>query len=383
MKKVLYFDSTTDFGGAIVSLFYLINNIDKNKYKIILATSNKDNYIKNQFSRLAKIYYLPPNFTSTSNNPLITKLNSLQDYLLCRFPQIIRLTKIIKKENINIVHLNNDITCNLAGIVAAKICKIPIILHQRGNPSKSYLTKILLKNIDYYISVSNFIKKELISLNIDEKKITVVPEGLDLNEYKKVTATSLGDNKGVVKIGMVGCITPWKGQKNFIEAINILSLSKTPIPIKAFIIGNVLKKDISYYRHLVRLIKLLSLKEQIVFTGRRHDIPALLKYMDILIHCSIEPEPFGRVIIEAMAMGKPVIASQLGAPSEIIDDGINGFLVSPNNPQKLAQKIIRVVNLKKKNHLKNLCNQARKTIGNNYSIQLHVRTIEALYEKIL
>src|SRR4030095_17066617 len=77
-----------------------------------------------------------------------------------------------------------------------------------------------------------------------------------------------------------------------------------------------------------------------VFTGFRRDIPELIQLLDVVVHASVEPEPFGRVIAEGMAMGKPVVAAMNGGPLEIIRDGQTGFLVPSGDLEKLAHRII-------------------------------------------
>ena len=379
MKKILYFENTKGFGGALVSLTYFLKQLDKTKYQPVLVVSYKDPYIE-QYLNFCKVYYLKHNQRFLPKG----KLESLKDYLLCRLPQTLELIKIIKNENISLIHLNNGIISNLSGIIAGKLMHVPVIVHQRGKVWKSKTTVFFSKWIDAYIAISNFIKQELFSVGVNNKKITIAPEGLNLLEYNldidiSYLKNEFGNNKDFLKIALVGCLVPWKGQKVLIKAID--KLIRQGLKVKAFIIGGTAKKDKWYERELKALVKKLSLEESVIFTGRRNDIPALLKYMDIIVHTSTEPEPFGRVIIEAMAMGKPIIATKIGAPVEIIKDGVNGFLVPPGEPNFLAKHIRKIS--KNKEFLKFIGKNARKQVEKNYSIKIHTKIIENLYRSIL
>jgi glycosyltransferase involved in cell wall biosynthesis len=85
------------------------------------------------------------------------------------------------------------------------------------------------------------------------------------------------------------------------------------------------------------------LQDKIVFTGYRQDIPALMKFMDIVVHASNSPEPFGMVVIEGMAMGKPVVATRAGGPLDIVVDGMTGLLVPVGDAKALAGAVIRLL----------------------------------------
>jgi len=112
--------------------------------------------------------------------------------------------------------------------------------------------------------------------------------------------------------------------------------------LRCLLVGDsskIAKDDVQYYDELISKIKAYSLRENIIITGFRTDVANLLNAMDIFIHASIRPEPWGLVVLEAMAMGKAIIASNDGGPVEMIVNGESGYLVEPGKPETLAEKL--------------------------------------------
>ncbi|MFY9989140.1 MAG: glycosyltransferase [Chthoniobacterales bacterium] len=136
-------------------------------------------------------------------------------------------------------------------------------------------------------------------------------------------------------VGMFGRITRWKGQDVLIRA-----LAQLP-DVKVVFVGAALftDEDRKYQQELVVLAQELGVSNRVQFAGFQRNVLPYLKAVDLVVHCSISPEPFGRVIVEALLAGKPVIATRGGAPAEIIEDGVTGVLVKPNEPAELATAI--------------------------------------------
>jgi glycosyltransferase involved in cell wall biosynthesis len=142
-------------------------------------------------------------------------------------------------------------------------------------------------------------------------------------------------NKYKAVVGMFGRITRWKGQKVLIQA-----LAQLP-DVMVVLVGAALftDEDRKYQHELVALAEELGIADRVQFAGFQRNILPYLKAVDLVVHCSISPEPFGRVIVEALLAGKPVVATRGGAPAEIIEDGVTGVLVNPGEPAELAAAI--------------------------------------------
>jgi glycosyltransferase involved in cell wall biosynthesis len=138
----------------------------------------------------------------------------------------------------------------------------------------------------------------------------------------------------------VGRLAPWKGQREFLEAARLVA---TEWPEARFlVVGDVAFDGPSYRDALRRLVRRLGLEDRVIFTGWRRDVPVVLAAADVLVHSSVLPEPFGLVIVEAMAMERPVVASRLGGPGEIVRDGHEGVLVDPRHPEEIAEALLRL-----------------------------------------
>lgn len=138
-------------------------------------------------------------------------------------------------------------------------------------------------------------------------------------------------------IGLFGRLTPWKGQH-----ILLAALARVP-DVQALIVGGPLFGEAEHEAHLERLAADLGLSERVRFTGFRADVADLMAGVDIVVHASTQPEPFGRVVVEGMLAGRPVVAAGGGGVAEIVEDGRTGLLVAPGDPDELADAIRRLV----------------------------------------
>jgi glycosyltransferase involved in cell wall biosynthesis len=135
-----------------------------------------------------------------------------------------------------------------------------------------------------------------------------------------------------------GRLESWKGQDVFLRAAAEVA---TRVPMARFVVlgGALYGWDQEFAAGLPRLAESLGIADKVAFTGHRDDALAVIAGSDVVAHCSTSPEPFGMVVIEAMALGRPVIASNTGGPPEIIANGETGLLIPPGQPAVLAEAI--------------------------------------------
>jgi glycosyltransferase involved in cell wall biosynthesis len=137
----------------------------------------------------------------------------------------------------------------------------------------------------------------------------------------------------------------------------------------------------AFYQKLQGMVRELGLSEHVVFTGYRTDVPDLLALSDIVVHSSSEPEPFGRVIVEAMLAGKPVIATAAGGPLDIIEDQVTGLLAPIKDSAAMARALGQL--LENKAEARAMGQRARESAQRRFSIKQHIAAIQGLYEEIL
>jgi glycosyltransferase involved in cell wall biosynthesis len=173
------------------------------------------------------------------------------------------------------------------------------------------------------------------------RNLKVIPNGFaterfdaDVSALSRTLRKSLGSFERPL-IGLFGRIAAWKGQKIFVEALSKLQ------DVHGVMIGDALFADADqrYKRELLVLVEKLGITSRAHFAGFQNDVLPYLKAVDVVVHCSTSPEPFGRVIVEAQLAGKPVIATRGGGPSEIIEDRVTGILVRPNDAEELGLAI--------------------------------------------
>ncbi len=176
--------------------------------------------------------------------------------------------------------------------------------------------------------------------------VDVVYNGLDPAVADTVTAAdaasmraSLGLGKGPL-LGLFGRLAPWKGQH---VAIQALALIDVDTDVELVIVGDALFGEESYAAELRALVAKYELAKRVHFLGFRNDVPVLMRMVDVLIHTSTAPEPFGRVIVEGMLAERPVIATAGGGASEIVRPGVTAWQIQPNSPVDLATAILDVI----------------------------------------
>ncbi len=173
--------------------------------------------------------------------------------------------------------------------------------------------------------------------------VRVVHNGIDAAPFDALgddaaaaVRTSLGIPGGAFTVAMLGRFHPWKGQQVLLDALATLP------GVHAIIAGAPLFGEDAFAASLEDQAVRLGVRDRVHFTGFRADTPALLRAADAVVHASVFPEPFGRVLVEGMLAGRPVIATRAGGVPEIITDGENGLLVTPGDAAALAGAIARL-----------------------------------------
>lgn len=341
-------------------------------------------------------------FVASSGGKLVKKLPLLKTEHFCistlknKSPFTIitnafRLARIIKKHKIKIIHARSRVPA-WSAYLASKMtgCKFVTTFHGTYNINfpkclKRKYNSVMTKG-EKVIAVSNFIKDHMgHNYQIDPKKVTVIHRGVDLEIFadSKVPGQRLIDMKNKMPIpddkfiiAMPGRVTPWKGQKVMLEALKKLNRQD----VCCLIVGDIKQKP-KYYRELQNLIKEYKLENQVVFTGDIADMPTIYKLSDLVVASSIEPEAFGRIPIEAQAMGKIVIASDIGGFKETIKNGKTGFLFEAGDSNTLSKLMLAAIKfpLKVKKQIK----QDAINNAHNFSLEKMQDQTLKLYKRIV
>ncbi|NJM73970.1 MAG: glycosyltransferase family 4 protein [Scytonema sp. RU_4_4] len=181
---------------------------------------------------------------------------------------------------------------------------------------------------------------------------------------------------GQFVVGHFSRLAPWKGQHILIEA-----LSKSPLDVTAILVGDALFGEQEYVQNLHQQVTDLGLENRVKFLGFRSDIPLLMSACDLVAHTSTAPEPFGRVIVEAMLCRRPVVAAKAGGAIELVEHGVNGFLVTPEKPDELAQVITTCFKEQQKTAI--IAHHAQMTASQRFDVTGINQQIAVLLNKLL
>jgi glycosyltransferase involved in cell wall biosynthesis len=178
---------------------------------------------------------------------------------------------------------------------------------------------------------------------------------------------------------MVGRFAPWKGQHVFVEAAS--RLGKMYPEAEFVLAGTALFGEEKYLRSVQQQASRAENREKIRFLDFVDDVPALFRDLDIVVHASVEPEPFGQVIVEAMMAEKPVVVSAAGGPLELVEEGVTGRLVTPGDPIALAGALETVI--QDPVGAAEMGQRARARAVDRYDVHQTARAVEQVYTRVL
>ena len=378
--KVLQVIPKLGYGGAETGCYDLAHYLPENNCTSYIVTSGGE-LIKYIDKKKVKLIRLPVH----TKNPILMFLNS------------IILVMIILFFNISIVHARSRApawSCLLATKITGR--KFVTTFHGTYNFNsliKKFYNSVMVRS-DVVIAGSNFIFSH-VNQNYSKyltlkKKLLVIFRGINVDYFDPTTTIESEENalidqwklkKDKKIILMPGRLTSWKGQELFIEAINFVNKELGHEAFYAVILGNDQGRDI-YKKKILRLAEQYRLTNQLKFIKHCKNMPLAYKVSDIIVSASTEPEAFGRVSVEAQAMEKPIIASNIGGSNETIINNKTGFLFESGKVQALGKKIIEVLQLGETT-LKSMGNEGRKNIIKKFNVEKMCFSTYSEYKKLL
>lgn len=263
-------------------------------------------------------------------------------------PLVARLARLARRHEL--VYANTQ-KAFVLGALAALLSRRPLIWHLRDILSSEHFGRanrwlvIALSRVaaTRVVANSDATAAAFVAAGGDKRRLLTITNGIDPAPWGPVPAEQcarlrreFGLRAGPV-VGIFGRLAPWKGQHVLLEALHALP------GVQCLVVGDPLFGEEPYRQRLVRLIDELGLTERVRLCGFRTDVPDLMQACDVIVHASTAAEPFGRVIVEAMLAGRPVIASDAGGAREILEDGASGILVPPSDVGRLAAAIGRLL----------------------------------------
>jgi glycosyltransferase involved in cell wall biosynthesis len=291
--------------------------------------------------------------------------------------QAIEWRRLLVHHKVDVVHAN-DLLVARSIAIAAWMCGVPVVCHVRFGRLSFETLKWLIRGVPHpraFIFNSRFLREELgeaLSAVCPNSRQSVIYNAVDLRRFSGRDS----HRSERLRVGIVGNLIPVKGHEDFLQMA--AELTRRNIEAEYWIVG----EDIHITGHkkvLQDKTKNLGLVDRIRFLGHRGDIPEILNELDVAI-CSSHYEPFGRCVIEAMACGTPVVATNVGGIPEIIEDQISGILVPPHAPNKMADAVASLASdpsLRAK-----LASSARRRVERLFGVETHVRQVSNVYNTI-
>lgn len=400
-KHILYVENGIGYGGAIICLRHLVRNLDRSKYLPMVVTGRtgpqyreitEEALWKHIPDRLIDIVSLQRTLAAQTWPDKLPGLRFLAQQLLARLddlinflPFFIRLLWTAWRFKADLIHANNEPLCNRAALLVAKCLQIPSVCHVRGDQNGSHSMRWAYSLPDHFISVSNWVAESIHQkLDIPNEKISVIYDGIALEKLNisaegQLFREQFNIHQDAFLVGLIGLMIPWKGQDLFIDAAKIL---KDKIPnLIMLMIGGTPEECKEYEIHLKKRVTAEQLDGFMKFTGHIAEMEKVYNGLNIIVSASTSPEPLGTVVIEAMAMGRPLIGPNHGGAAEMLSHMNTGLLFQPNDCSDLANMITLAY---KDRQLRNtLCKNSRQQALKAFSVQDHATKVEAVYFNIL
>jgi len=288
------------------------------------------------------------------------------------FLSLARLVVRLRRDRVEIIHTHLS-TASLIGSLAARMAGVPAVATVHG-----LNTRTCFRYARRLIAVSHAVRRHLVAQGIHESRIGVIYNGVDFGRYQGAPDTTtlrarLGLAAGEMLIGAVGRLGPEKGHAHLIEAVAIL-VARESLPVRLMIAG-----DGRSRQALEQLARRCGVADRVIFAGFQSDVMPYEAALDIFCLPSLK-EGLSLSALEAMALGKPVVASRVGGTPEVVADGETGLLVEPANPEALAQALAAL--LRDPQRAQAMGEAGRERVARRFDLERMVDETEALYNTL-
>lgn len=276
---------------------------------------------------------------------------------------ILRLASLIRRQRIDVVHTHLS-TASLLGAIAARLAHVPSVAHIHG-----LNTATCFRYSDSVIAVSEAVKHHVRVQGLDESRVRVIHNGVDLRRFRPTPLSdaraSLGWEPSVPVFGVFGRLSPEKGQH--VALASMLILLREHPRARLLVVGD--GHDLEELRLSAAA---LGIGDSVEFRGFTGDVRPLMSACDAIVAPSLK-EGFGLAAVEAMALGRPVVASNVGGLPEIVTPGETGILVVPNDPNALAQALGNLI--ANPGLVKDMATRARARVEVHFDLDTQMRLV--------
>ena len=375
MRKILHLRSSSIFAGPERQILQLAKSMEAEGFQLEIVAL---------YRRKGAMPPIHPLLKEAKKIGL--RAEQLNDRGKFSLKTVSSITDKLKEEHFSLIH-THGYKANLIGGMAAKLAGIKCIatvhLHTQANLRLKLYRLIDLFALRFFskiIAVCENLRQEMISAGLSENKIVTIHNAVDLKDFSPNTfcnVQQIEDQLGIEAnqpiVSIIGRLSPQKGHRYFLEAA--ARVLKALPESRFLIIG-----DGPLKRHLEEFATSLGIGGAVSFLGYREDIVDLMRLSDVIVISSIR-EGLPYVLLEALALAKPVVATRVGGVPEVVKDKVTGFLVPPQDAKALAEAVIHLLSDRKE--AKRVGEEGRELIYRKFSVQTMARRIAEVYREVL
>jgi glycosyltransferase involved in cell wall biosynthesis len=375
-RRILFLEQSTAIGGGVLSLLELARGLDRNEFEPMVLFY-WDHPARERFDR-AGIQSMSLWRARPGKDP---KRSLGLELSVAR-----RVRGIVRRHAVDILHHNTHLYWDRASVLGAAGSSARQVCHIRNFRPFTLAERFCARHVDAFVYTSQAVAQHCLEQGIAPGRGRVIHNPIDSARF-----ANRGDGQRIRRelnldpadhvVACVGRLDAWKGQDHFLTALAKLRCEGRPV--KGLLVGDYppRARQNGYARKLETMIEQLGLRDHVRLTGFREDVPELLAASDVFVHCSVRPEPFGRVVVEAMAAGTPVIATASGGILDIVRHGETGLLVPCADAVSLAESMARL--LDEPATVSRLVESALGWARESFSVLKHVAAVQSLYRGLL
>ncbi len=384
-RRVLFLESSIGggvIGGSLTGILELMPHLDRTRWQPALVLAEPKPALD---QTVVPVHVLTPRRGSggVDRGALpVRVLRRASEVFGIVLPRVRELLPLLRRERPAMLYLASGLTSNLAGAIAAARCGVPVICHLKGFRRVGPVDRFCSRWIDTAITMTDEIGAHYRGRGVRARRFVTIYDGIEVARFATGGGAAVRRELGIPAdapcVGIVGHVQGWKGQLVVAEAV---ARARRSLPaLHALVVGGVHRLGAEYAERLEERVAAPDLAGHVVLTGARRDVAACMDAMDVVIHAS-DREPFGRVLLEAMAASRPVIAPREGGPLEIVVDGETGVLVPPRDPDALAAAMVSLVSDPARRAA--MARAARARVAAVFDIRQHARAVEAVFDDVL
>jgi glycosyltransferase involved in cell wall biosynthesis len=375
-------------GGSLTGILQLLARLDRTRFAPILVLFEDKPVVDELRASGIRVHVVSGPPAPRADAALDPRRGTravlrLLDLLRVVRPRARALRDVLRHERSNLVYLCNGVAANLDAAIAAATCGVPLVCHEKGFRRIGPPERAVSRWIDVSVGITDAVTAHHHAHGVRARRFVTIADGVDCTQFAPgggaAVRRELGIPPAAPLVGIVGHVQEWKGQMLVAEAV---AQARVRYPeLRCLIVGGVHRQGEAYATALRERIAQPDLAGHVFLTGERRDVAACFDAMDAAIHASVTPEPFGRVLIEAMALARPVIAPREGGPTTIVVDRETGLLVPPRDPAAIADAIRQLLADPKRRLA--MGRAARARVDAVFDMRHHVGAMEALFDEVL